>query len=407
MALSKKRSKNAALLKELRNPTEPIAPTQLELDKWSGYEYQRHKRNAEDWYRMEKGKKDMKAYVMEYVKNTRPDQYKIIKNNVEWRFGAVTGYSCRMQTKGWPDYHKKEADYWKTLGGTIGEMKPISVYINRRLDELYDSGLKEQVDEDEDDKPTLIRKSPIDLYKEKVWNTVMTDLIKMEDDWIDGKQTTLNIYDLYQKYGLTSKANVIVEEQINKWYEEYTELLKVRKIKDRTDWDEQLVEGYSHLTDKEAKFRVKSLDNIKADLESIKKSTQTHRKSRVKKAPSAERQVKNLNYEPENRDFKVVSLNPQQIIGTHRLLVFSTKYQRLEEYLSDRVDGFEIKGQALQHIDKMRGKKLRKPLEFLPIALSKTERQFDKEYEKLTTKEYKPNGRFNKALIILRAEKRR
>ena len=165
------------------------------------------------------------------------------------------------------------------------------------------------------DKPKVIRRSPIELYKEKVWDTVMTDLVNMEDDWIDGKQSTIDIYTLYQKYGLTSKANPIVEQQTKRWHEEYTELLKVRKIKDRSDWDEQLVEGYSHLPDKEVKFRIKTIDSIHNDLERIKKATQTTRKSRVKKPQTAERQVRNLNYEKENHDYKVVSLNPQQILS--------------------------------------------------------------------------------------------
>ena len=406
MALSKKRQKNAELLKAMRNPNEPIPPALNELEKLSGKVYAKLKRDASEWYRMEKGKKDYKAYVLEYAKNTRPDQFKIIKQNPDWRFSPVLGSMCRMKTRGWPDFVHAEDEYWQSLPGTTGNVKPLSAWIEPRMDELYESGLK--VTEVEDDKPKVVRRSPIELYKEKVWDTVMTDVINMEDDWIDGKHTTIDIYALYQKYGLTSKANPIVEEQINRWLEEYTELLKVRNQKPHiNDWDAQLVEGYSHLSDKEVKFRIKTIESIHSDLERIKKATQTTRKSRVKKPQSAERQVRNLNYEKENHDYKVVSLNPMQIIGMHRLLVFSTKYCRIEEYISERVDGFEIKGQALQHITKSRGKKLRKPMEFLPIALSKTERQFDKEFEKLTTKEYKPNGRFNKALIILKADKRR
>ena len=406
MALSKKRQKNAELLKAMRNPDEPIAPAENELAKMSGEVFARSKRVAQEWYRMEKSKKEFKAYVIEYVKNTRPDQLKIIKRNPDWRFSPVLGAMCRMITRGWPDYVEAEDKYWQGLPGTTGTIKPISSWVEPRIDELYEKGL--QGEEEDDDKPKVVRRSPIELYKEKVWDTVMGDLMNMEDDWIEGKQTTIDIYTLYQKYGLTSKANPIVEQQTNRWLEEYTEVLKLRNQKPHiNDWDAQLVEGYSHLPDKEIKFRIKAIESIHNDLERIKKATQTTRKSRVKKPQSAERQVRNLNYEKENHDYKVVSLNPMQIIGMHRLLVFSTKYCRIEEYISERVDGFEIKGQALQHITKSRGKKLRKPMEFLPIALSKTERQFDKEFEKLTTKEYKPNGRFNKALIILKADKRR
>ena len=86
MALSKKRQKNAELLKAMRNPDEPIAPAENELAKMSGEVFARSKRVAQEWYRMEKSKKEFKAYVIEYVKNTRPDQLKIIKRNPDWRF---------------------------------------------------------------------------------------------------------------------------------------------------------------------------------------------------------------------------------------------------------------------------------------------------------------------------------
>ena len=175
---------------------------------------------------------------------------------------------CRMITRGWPDYVEAEDKYWQGLPGTTGTIKPISSWVEPRIDELYEKGL--QGEEEDDDKPKVVRRSPIELYKEKVWDTVMGDLMNMEDDWIDGKQTTIDIYTLYQKYGLTSKANPIVEQQTNRWLEEYTEVLKLRNQKPHiNDWDAQLVEGYSHLPDKEIKFRIKAIESIHNDLERI------------------------------------------------------------------------------------------------------------------------------------------
>ena len=111
MALSKKRQKNAELLKAMRNPNEPIPPALNELEKLSGKVYAKLKRDASEWYRMEKGKKDYKAYVLEYAKNTRPDQFKIIKQNPDWRFSPVLGSMCRMKTRGWPDFVHAEDEY--------------------------------------------------------------------------------------------------------------------------------------------------------------------------------------------------------------------------------------------------------------------------------------------------------
>ena len=49
MALSKKRQKNAELLKAMRNPDEPIAPAENELAKMSGEVFARSKRVAQEW----------------------------------------------------------------------------------------------------------------------------------------------------------------------------------------------------------------------------------------------------------------------------------------------------------------------------------------------------------------------
>ena len=58
MVASKKRQKNAELLKAMRNPEEPIPPAENELAKMSGINYSKSKRDAQEWYRMEKSKKE-------------------------------------------------------------------------------------------------------------------------------------------------------------------------------------------------------------------------------------------------------------------------------------------------------------------------------------------------------------
>ena len=152
------------------------------------------------------------------------------------------------------------------------DVRDIKEYINNKLELILVEGEKDTKEED-DDKPKVERKSPIELYREKVWDTVMTDVYDMEDDWIEGKRSTIDAYTLFQKYGLTSKANGIVEEVINKWLVEYVELMTARKQKLDDDWNLQLIEGYSHLDNKEVKWRINQLNKIMEDLNKIKMST--------------------------------------------------------------------------------------------------------------------------------------
>lgn len=400
----KQKQRNAVMLKT----AEPVPPTQIELEKMTGEEFGRAKNNATDYYRLEGQKKDGKKIALEYAKQTpqfsqRLKQLRAVK---DWRYGAALSAEIQCVLKGWPSYNKKYAEYWETLPGTSGKVRDIKEYINNKLELILVEGEKDTKEED-DDKPKVERKSPIELYREKVWDTVMTDVYDMEDDWIEGKRSTIDAYTLFQKYGLTSKANGIVEEVINKWLVEYVELMTARKQKLDDDWNLQLIEGYSHLDNKEVKWRINQLNKIMEDLNKIKMSTKANKSGRVRKPKAADKQVAKLNYMPDCAEHKVVSVHPTTIIGAHRLILFNCKDKKIVEYFSDRVEGFEVKGQALQHVTSCRGKKLRKADEFLQTALSKTEKQFDKEYQKLTTKEYNPNGRFNNNFVILRIDKRR
>ena len=77
----------------------------------------------------------------------------------------------------------------------------------------------------------------------------------------------------------------------------------------------------------------------------------------------------------------------------------------LFDYKSAVAAGLAIKGTTLQTLDEAtcRCIRLRKPEEFLQIALNSTANQFEKAWTKLTTKEGKPNGRINSDTILLRA----
>lgn len=70
--------------------------------------------------------------------------------------------------------------------------------------------------------------------------------------------------------------------------------------------------------------------------------------------------------------------------------------------------GFQISGSTIKNIDseQSRNVRLRKPEEFIPVALKKTPKQVDVAWSKLTTKTNKPNGRLNADTILLRVSER-
>lgn len=238
--------------------------------------------------------------------------------------------------------------------------------------------------------------SPIDRMRNKVYNTIIRELEEVEEAWMNGEKAEINLFERCQVHGIKANAVNIIIEWLEPRVQEYDDAI--------TKKDEDAVEFFSHLKKPELKRQFKVLSDALADCERVKSASKATRKTRVKKPQAADKQVAKLKFMKDNNEFKVASVNPLLIVGASRVILFNTKNKRIEEYQTDRPDGFEVKGQSLQHVNRSRGKTLRKPEEFLPIALKKTPKQFEKEFNNLTTKEYNPNARFNDSIIILLAK---
>ena len=242
----------------------------------------------------------------------------------------------------------------------------------------------------------VITLSPMQRLQKKISNTIMQDLLDLEDAWMDGEKTTIDLYNQFKKHGLSNSATIPVREVVEGWLLDYEDALLARC--------DQAVEGYSHLKKAELKRRVKSCQDMLLDLDRIKSAAKATRKTRVKQPKAADKQVRNVKYKSEDANFKVTSINPVQMVGKIRLYTFNTKTRMLTEYITQAVNGFEISGTSIKNIDQVNSRqiKLRKPEEFLPIVTSKTIKQIDTEWKKLTTKQSVPNGRLNADTILLR-----
>ena len=141
-----------------------------------------------------------------------------------------------------------------------------------------------------------------------------------------------------------------------------------------------------------------------ADLDRIKAAKKATRSIKIPKLPSIDKQVSRIKYQKEDSEFKIVSINPAQIVGKVRLFVFNTKYKELSYYQTDHPKGFQISGSTIKNFNRETSIKikLRKPMDFIPILLDKTSNQIQKELDGLSTKGKEANGRINKDTILLR-----
>lgn len=256
--------------------------------------------------------------------------------------------------------------------------------------------LKEKAESASDSTSNVVKLNPHQRLMNKINDTIMTDIELLFEDWAEGEKTSLDLYAQFKKHGLTGSATEPVRKQVELQLAEYRDAY--------SGGCEDAAEGWSHVTKPELKRRIKALEEMLSDLDKIKSAAKATRKTRIKKPRAADKQVDKLQYLKESNEYKIVSILPIQIIGSMRLYVFNTKTRELSEYLSESVSGFEVKGTTLQNVSNASRKtRLRKPEDFLGIVQSKTPRQIDNEWQKLTTKTSKPNGRINMDCVLLRS----
>ena len=202
------------------------------------------------------------------------------------------------------------------------------------------------------------------------------------------------------------RSKEVKSQQANAIADHYESLLsELEEVKSKSD--EQLTEGYSHMKPREV---TRFIDFVRMIVEDARKQSQnqkTVRKTRAKKPASLQKQIARIQYQKDASEFKLVSINPADIIGANQLWTFNTKYRVLTRYDALGPAGFSIKGTTLQGYDEENSirKKLRKPDQILPRVLTGGKRVLNKVMDEINTKEASMNGRLNKETILLKVIK--
>lgn len=307
-----------------------------------------------------------------------------------------------------PEYHflmyngRAAAIFWMNHGLEFEEpYQEYPVRVRQAFEELIKPGQQIIDQKNTEDESKTQRKivSPQELLRRKVNGTVGYELDYLEDEWIEGKKTDIDLYNLFQKHGLKGSLAPHLKARLEFMRDEYRDAYQKE--------DEDAVEAYSHLSRSELKRRLEVCEGMLNDLDKIQAAAKATRKTRTPTVRTADKQIKNLKFlKEDNTEYKLVSVDPLSVPGSFRLYTFNVKTRELTEYTTLSANGFEIKGTTIQNFDPDNSRKtrLRKPDQFLPIVLKKTPNQIDKEWGKLTTKIGVPTGRINADTILLRAE---
>jgi len=342
------------------------------------------------YFHIEIDRKDLISTLKSYVKaNVDYKNQKFVFANPDYKFYIFTHYCATA--------------FWISTGLKLDEKS--SKYaegLYKYVMDLVESGKAIYFEKQAKlkDSANVVTLSPMQRLQKKISNTIMQDLLDLEDAWMDGEKAEIDIYQEFKRHGLPASAAKPVREVIEGWLVDYEDAYLKRC--------DDAVEGYAHLKRPELNRRVKACKEMLADLDRLRSAAKATRATRVKQPKAADKQVARVQYKKEDTEFKLVSIPPIKLVGGTRLFVFNTKTRAITEYLTQDVKGFEISGTSIKNFDKVNSRKtkLRKPDDFIPIVLSKTPIQISKEWDTLSTKSSVPNGRLNSDTIILKVFKK-
>ena len=376
-AKSKRAIKNRKLAKSMIAAEPECAwQTKEEQDKGLGY--------ALSWYSQNTNKKDWKKWTLEYYKSVDKSIYSRLKILEEWRFGTF-GSVCRMMSNG--GYKEEWSD---------------SSWFKNKLDELLAISEREKVRLDEEARKQALldaNKPKPKTIQERIWD-IAQDVGGEFDEQIDVFTTTgefktsFSAKDFLAKQGISSAVAAKVVEFFTPVEQELRDAY--------AGTDEQLVEGYSHLTRKQLKLFRDFVSGLVAD---TKQHAQSAKKPVIRKqriVPPA-RRVAKLKYQRKEEELGLVSLAPTKILDTTEIWLYNTKYKKIICYVSDGRP-LDVKGTSIIGFDvkKSTSLTLRKPDQFFK-GLSIGKRALSNAIKEIKTKPTVPNGRVNENCILLGA----
>ena len=338
------------------------------------------------WYTRFYSKKDAKELLCQYLDyNKRTDDAKQVRKVHESEFIITLCWVARMTMRG--------------LELTEQEELTLQNEIKRLVKSLTETEVKTSATSIAKEETVTARPNIQEILKEKARDAA-GDMEGMIDDFITKGKASEKTVDIVAKYNVMPQHIHII---VDIWKRKQDEFQKL------SDGDESLKEGYSFLGKIQIRNILKFIDGVLSDLNSyisIKKASKAPRK---KKAVPIEKIVAKLKYLKTFKDvaskLDLVSVHPTKLHGASEAWVYDTAKRKLHHYIADEYSKtFTVKGSTLLGFDSAKSevKTLRKPGEQIKEVMGSkpAARKYFTDIKAVSTT---PNGRFNDAMLILKA----
>lgn len=332
---------------------------------------------ALNWYNYHSDTKESKKFTLSYLKEINAPKKDIeILEKVSDDFFQNLGFVCRMKLRGAP--LSKQNEQWITtfIENLKHKIKPV-----------------EPVDAE----------APVVSIQDRVKAKSREYIGEIEgaiDDCIFVRDFSIvNAYELMQGLGVKGAHTPHIINFFNKRLEEIETAAKGK--------DSDLKEAYAHFSKAELKDYVKFLNSIITDSGKLAHNAKVTRKPRKKKAKPVDKIVEKLQFKKEDNGFKIVSINPADIVGSSQLWVFNTKTRKLGVFNATDSGGLNVKGTTITNFNETSSiqKTIRKPETVLPNCLKGGKIILKKLLPEINAVEQPLTGRINSDIILLRVIK--
>lgn len=396
MPVAKKKSKRITSVSIRENAKKDHSPVWSESESMTADQFLRHFHQAMSYYRLEFSAKDLKPAVIKWMTTLEYEKEIIaaFKKTKDNRCNTTMGGIASCLLRGMPDIR---ADF--------NQGRSTVAWLASAIDDVLEAG-KADIDEEaekakEADKPTTGQPTIQERVRDAAY--AMTDEL---EDAVESFQADPESFDPKAFKVL----NLLKGRQVKAAHARIIKTLYARDLAELEELasgeaDEQLREGYAHLSRKQVKNLIAFYQEIQAACDMLAQEAKVNRAPRAKKSVPKEKLIAKLKYKKTDEPLKLVSVNPTDILGASELWVYNTKTRKLGKYVADSVQGpLSVKGTSLIGFDEHQSvcKTLRKPDEKIKEFKAASKVQLRKFLDTINATDTKMNGRLNEETILLR-----
>lgn len=348
-----------------------------------------------EWYRLETSGKELKPKVINWMSGAGYSKAEIaaFKKSKDNRCGTTMGAIAACLLKGMPAVR---ADWNDGRDTTVWLKEAIAKVLVESKDDIDEDALVVDTT-----KPAVYVPSIQERLRESAL-AMTTEIEDAIESFYENPETfdpkAFKMLNLLKAKGAKAAHTRIIKNCYERTLEELIEAATTK--------DEQLKEGYSHLSKSQLKKITAFYQEIVSACDMLGQEAKINRKPRAKKVVSTDKIVAKLKYQKTNEQLKLVSINPADIVGAKELWVYNIKSRKLGRYVADEYKDLSVKGTSITgyHENLSVQKTLRKPEDQLKEFKAAGKVALRKFLDDIKAVDIKLNGRISEDIILLKVQ---